>query len=198
MEKNDKSALRRLHLKKRDALTREQQLSKSHEIMESVVSSYDFQRAENVLIYASYGSEVDTKGIMEYALWLGKSVYCPRVTGDGEMEFYRICSYEQLKEGYKGIPEPLADETNCFLTRNDITDKEKTDTIVVIPGVCFDEKGHRIGYGKGFYDRYLKRIPGAVRMALAYDEQVETDIPFDENDMFYDLLVTESGTVNLI
>jgi len=195
-----KRTLRATHLTIRDSLSREEQLTKSHEIMESVVASYDFMRARHILVYASYGSEVVTRGIMEYGILLGKQVYCPKVMADGEMEFYRIASYEDLKPGYRGIPEPAEDASEKFIT--DVIHKtgneESEAVLVLMPGVCFDGNGHRIGYGKGFYDRYLTKIPHAVKMALAYDNQLEDSIPAAEHDVLYDLLVTELQTICLM
>ena len=88
-----KRLLRKKHLDLRDALSQEERLTKSHAIMEAVVSSYDFLQAKRVLVYASFGSEVLTSGIAKYAFLLGKKVYCPKVLADGEMEFYEIPAY---------------------------------------------------------------------------------------------------------
>lgn len=192
----EKKELRKKHITLRNELSKEEQLSASHEIMESVVSSYDFMQAKTILIYASYGSEVMTKGIMEYAFLLKKKVCCPKVTAEGEMEFYEIHSYKELEEGYKGIPEPPALCEKLFIP------SETEKILILLPGVCFDRHGHRIGYGKGFYDRFLDRVSkkdvNIVRMALAYDNQVEEEIPFEETDALYDLLVTEIETVCLM
>lgn len=186
-----KKQLRKEYICLRDALLVDERLGKSHEIMESVVSSYDFQKAGNVLVYAAYGSEVVTKGIIEYALWLRKRVYCPKVLSEEEMDFYEIFSYQDLKPGYHGIPEPEGRKATAYETGNG-------ETLMLMPGVCFDERGHRIGYGKGYYDRYLSRTSGMIKMALAYEEQVKDSIPCDEQDICYDLLVTELRTICLL
>lgn len=186
-----KHELRKLHKEKRDSIPYEECLSKSQDITESVVSAYDFLQAKHVLVYAAYGSEVITKGIMEYAFMLKKKVYCPRVLSDGEMEFYEISSYADLAEGYKGILEPQADESKRFIP------KEGEKSIVLMPGLCFDRQGHRIGYGKGFYDRYLEKKPITVKMALAFDSQTEENIEFEAQDITYDFLVTELETICL-
>lgn len=188
----EKKQLRKEHLAIRNAMSEEERLSKSHEIMESVVSSYDFLRSEQLLIYASYGSEVNTTGIIEYAFLLKKKVYCPKVTGDGEMEFYRIDSQKDLIPGYKGIPEPAVTNTERY------EPDSRVKAMVVMPGVCFDEKGNRIGYGKGFYDRYLAHKDGILKMALAFDNQVTECVPEEEADISYDLLVTEFQTICLL
>lgn len=187
-----KQKLRKEHLAIRNSMTKEDILSKSHEIMGSIVSAYDFLRAQHVLVYASYGSEVNTSGIMAYAFLLRKRVYCPRVTGEGEMEFYEIHSLDDLRPGYKGIPEPVKE--------NDVPYRQVNgeNTIMLMPGVCFDERGHRIGYGKGFYDRYLSGKKNIIKMALAYDNQIAEAIPAEAEDVSYDFLVTELQTVCLL
>ena len=187
-----KQKLRKEHLAIRNSMTKEDILSKSHEIMGSIVSAYDFLRAQHVLVYASYGSEVNTSGIMAYAFLLRKRDYCPRVTGEGEMEFYEIHSLDDLRPGYKGIPEPVKE--------NDVPYRQVNgeNTIMLMPGVCFDERGHRIGYGKGFYDRYLSGKKNIIKMALAYDNQIAEAIPAEAEDVSYDFLVTELQTVCLL
>ena len=187
-----KKKLRKEYLTIRNGMSEEEILSKSHDIMESIVSSYDFLQAKHVLVYASYGSEVNTSGMIAYAFLLKKKVYCPKVTGEGEMEFYEIHSMDDLKPGYKGIPEPTDGNQTPFLQ----TEGEKA--IVLMPGVCFDEKGHRIGYGKGFYDQYLSKKDTMIKMALAYDNQIAENIPSGEMDISYDFLVTELQTICLL
>lgn len=187
-----KKKLRKEYLTIRNGMSEEEILSKSHDIMESIVSSYDFLQAKHVLVYGSYGSEVNTTGIIAYAFLLKKKVYCPKVIGDGVMEFYEIHSLDELKPGYKGIPEPTDVNQTPFVQ------PEGEKAIVLMPGVCFDEKGHRIGYGKGFYDQYLSKKDGMIKMALAYDKQITESIPSGEMDISYDFLVTELQTICLL
>ena len=187
-----KKNLRKKHLAIRNAMPKDDILAKSHAIMESIVSSYDFLQAKHVLVYASYGSEVCTSGIIAYAFLLKKKVYCPRVIGEGEMEFYEVHSLEELQPGYKGIPEPILQNENSYVPI------EGESTIALLPGVCFDEMGHRIGYGKGFYDKYLSKKDGMIKMALAYDNQITESIPTEETDVSYDFLVTELQTICLL
>lgn len=187
-----KKRLRKEHLAVRNTMTEEEILSKSHVIMESVVSSYDFLNTKTVLIYASYGSEVNTMGIIEYAFLLNKEVYCPKVTGEGKMEFFRIHSLEELSAGYKGILEPFAQDAKRY--HFDGTKK----ALVIMPGVCFDERGNRIGYGKGFYDRFLSDKKRILKMALAYDNQITEELKADDGDVSYDFLVTELQTICLL
>lgn len=192
----DKNTLRKSILKTRNELSREEQLSLSYEIMEKTVGHYEFSQAEEILLYASYKSEVITDGILEYAFMLGKKVYCPKVIAGDEnskMEFYQIFSKENLINGYKGIKEPEEALDRRFVP----SDKA---ALLIMPGAVFDKSGHRIGYGKGFYDRFLKDKKEAFscKMALAYDFQVREEIPFENHDICADIIITEKDVIDCI
>lgn len=188
-----KKLLRKEILKQRNGLSREEQLTLSYEIMEQTVGYYEFLQAEEILLYASYQSEVITDGIMEYALLLGKKVYYPKVLSneaDSRMEFFQIFSKADFIEGYKGILEPKDMEERRFQP----SDKK---ALLIMPGAAFDRKGHRIGYGKGFYDRFLeeKKECFSCKMALGYEIQLLEEIPFEEHDICVDVIVTEKEMV---
>lgn len=108
-----------------------------------------FYHAEMILAFVSYGSEIDTAKIINEALKLGKKVYVPKVQGE-DMNFYRICNWSELEEGYKGILEPTG-ATECYAYQP----REAEKVLMLMPGAVFDKNRNRIGYGKGFYDRFL-------------------------------------------
>lgn len=191
----DKKTLRKKMLEERNRMTREEQLSLSYAIMEKTVSHYEFRNAEEILFYASYQSEVVTDGMIEYAFMLGKKVYCPRVISDeGKewMEFFRIFSMNDLKQGYHGIrePEPIPD-------RKFIPSANKA--LLIMPGAVFDRGGHRIGYGKGFYDKFLaeKKEAFSCKIALAYDFQLLTEIPYEKHDAVAEMIVTQKDILDI-
>lgn len=189
----EKRCLRQNILKKREAMSLEEQLDLSHAIMEKAASHYEFLQAEEILAYVNYKSEVNTRGIIEYGFMLGKKVYCPKVLSDGEMEFFRIFSIKDLKEGYKGIFEPEN------IPERQWKPSEKIP-LLLMPGAVFDRQGHRIGYGKGFYDRFLEKtgeFPG-TKAALAYGMQVKEKIPFEEHDKQVDLIITEQEVIDCL
>ncbi|MCM1161362.1 MAG: 5-formyltetrahydrofolate cyclo-ligase [Roseburia sp.] len=189
----EKKALRRGILKKRDEMSLEEQLTLSHEIMEKAVAHHTFLQAEEILTYVNYKSEVNTKGIIEYAFLLGKKVYCPKVTADGEMEFFEISSIGDLQEGYKGILEP-----DRILERQWKYSLKKA--LLIMPGAVFDRQGHRIGYGKGFYDRFLEKAAEHLetKAALAYEMQVQKEIPFEQHDKCVDMIITEQEVIDCL
>jgi 5-formyltetrahydrofolate cyclo-ligase len=177
----DKEDIRRRTLEKRDQLSKEEIEEKSRQILEKIVNLEEYKSAENVLIYASMRSEVVTDDIILDCLANGKNVFCPKVTDKerGIMEFVRITSLEELSEGFYGIREPELSEEKLFSQEMDI-DK----SLVIMPGAAFDKGRNRVGYGGGYYDRYLKRFPGLDTAAVCFDLQISDErIDVDENDV---------------
>lgn len=119
-------------------------------ITERLLGHQWFYRAKRVLIFVSYGDEIDTTGLIEEALRMEKEVYVPKVEGE-EIRFYKITSLDELEVGYKGIREPSG--TGKWY---EYSDEGCDDSVLIMPGVAFDLLNHRIGYGKGFYDRFLQ------------------------------------------
>ena len=227
----------------RDALTKEQRQIDSAKIVEKVLASEEYQNAKTILTYASFRSEVNTFPLIEYALKDGKRVYVPRIEEeiqeDGtrvkSMEFYQIFSTDELQEGYWGVPEPEAEVERMFSigtnkTKDNILQEEngislvKSSLLILLPGAVFDKNGNRIGYGGGFYDRYLTGLRlqkittkaaaditlatdimtgteiSVCKMALAFDCQVVEQgmIPVEEYDVQVDVIVTEQGIYEII
>lgn len=174
-----KQDIRRHVLEIRNGVGKEEWEEKSHKIYEMVVSHPFFLSSDVIYCYIDYRNEVSTHAIITKAWELRKKVAVPRVEGD-EMNFYYISNFSDLKEGYRGIREPkecsIADDQNA---------------LVIVPGVAFDKKRNRIGYGKGFYDRYLKRYPFLKTIAIAFECQVIDEIQTDVFDCKPDILITE-------
>ena len=138
-----------------------------------------FKNASVVFCYVSYGSEVDTHTLINQMLGLGKVVLVPLCTDkNGSMISVRINSFDELKEGMYGIFEPV-----CCTE----FDKTKID-VSIIPGVAFDKKGYRIGYGKGYYDRFLADI-STFKIGLSHSELYFDSLVHDENDVKVDMVI---------
>jgi len=184
-----KTSIRKEMLALRNQMTICEQESKSHIIAENVLKLPCVEQAENILCYAGYQSEVLTSELIDSLLSLGKNVFLPRVQGD-EMDFFKISSYKDLTEGYKGIPEPskTCKETYAF--------EKKNDDVIIMPGCAFSYDGSRIGYGKGFYDRYLEKHDMVERVALCFSFQITENIPTDEYDKKASVLVTEERVID--
>lgn len=157
----------------------------SRSITKRIAALPAFKRARRVLAYADYNHEVITRYLIEEAWLAGKEVAVPKVVGK-DMVFYRLKDFSQLKPGYYGIPEPEEGET---------VDWE--DALMIMPGVAFDKENHRVGYGGGFYDRYLEKHPSLERVAVAFDFQILPEVPTEPTDIFPQIIVTEKETFYL-
>lgn len=142
----------------------------------------EYKNARCVFAYVSYNQEVRTRGLIEHALADGKRVAVPRVYGD-IMRFKYISSINDLQPGYMGIPEP-SDDLEC-------ADDREEQVLMIMPGLAFDEAGNRVGYGRGYYDRYLTKNNKTryTKVALAYDFQIVDSIEADAFDVKTDILI---------
>ncbi|WP_457622188.1 5-formyltetrahydrofolate cyclo-ligase [Persephonella sp.] len=152
-------------------------------IKERFLQLKDVKRAESILLYYPHKNEVNTIPIIEELLKTEKIVLLPRVK-DQDIIPIRIFDLSGLKKGYAGIPEP---EGNPFPV-------DRID-IIVVPAVAYDLNGHRLGYGKGYYDRLLKKVK-ALKVGLAYDFQVVEKLPVEPHDIPVDLIITPTRTIN--
>lgn len=166
-------------LKRRAGLSHEERKIASIRIAERIIGHQWFYQSEYVLIFANYGSEIDTTEIITEALQKGKKVYLPKVVGN-DMDFYRITSLEELQNGYKGIPEPV-----CCEERFPYSDEMASKTVMIMPGVAFDPYKNRIGYGRGYYDRYLaaKKLLQLRTIAIGFQCQIVAKLPGEEYDI---------------
>ncbi len=187
----DKHSIRREVLKKRDALSIEDRRQKDRLIFDRLVNLKPFNDAERMLFYVSFGSEVDTRGLIQYALSKGKTVAVPKVIkATSGLEVYRITDTKELVSGAFGIPEPLGRE-------NDRLEPTLMD-LIIVPGVAFDEQCNRLGFGKGYYDKLLSPLKAdkkIVAIALAYEEQIVDFIPSEPHDVKMDMIVTDKRIV---
>lgn len=178
-----KREIRKRILKIRDGLDDKERERGTLLLTERILGHQWFYRSEIILGFASYGSEIGTWELLREALRLGKRVYLPKVAGDGEqaqMTFFRIMGLEELKTGYRGIPEPGGDSEE-YVYRED----EADHTLMLMPGAAFDPYRNRIGYGKGFYDRFLadKEALRLRTIAVGYRCQLVDEIPAEEKDV---------------
>ena len=184
-----KSSIRKKILALRNSMALEERILFSKKIKENLLSMEEICNAKAILCFAGYGSEVCTMELAQELLRLGKKVYMPRVNGE-EMDFYRITGLNDLAEGYKGIPEPKEFCVDIF-TADDYKNCDKV--VMLMPGAVFAPDGSRIGYGKGYYDRYLAKCDIMNRIALCFSLQIIESIPSDEHDKNARVIVTEKG-----
>ncbi len=178
----DKKQLRKLSVKQRDSLTKDEVTKKSKQIFKKLCDIEEFKNAELILCYASYKNEVETSDIMNYAWNNNIKLALPKVEGP-DMKFYIVRSIDDLQEGYMSIPEPL--------TKDEVTSEEVKDALMIMPGTSFDKKLNRNGYGGGYYDRYLEKYHPFCVIGVAYEFQIYDNIPSEKHDKKADYIVSE-------
>lgn len=202
-----KKQIRRNVLSVRNMISPELRQEKSSKILQTLYEMEVYRITGVILCYVNYQSEVITMPLIERALADGKKVFCPKVSGE-DMDFYRIMGVGELKDGYKGIKEPQGGQGFLeFLCESDgRSDNSDTGneingiynkTLVIIPGTAFDTGCHRMGYGKGFYDKYLTRLSESgvdvYKIGLGYECQIINKVPCEAHDIVLDMLVTEEN-----
>ncbi len=177
-----KRLLRRKVKTIRENLSREAISRMSSEIQKRIEILSQFQTARTVFLYMDLPGEVQMKGLIGDCLNAGKKVAVPCVEGQ-VMHFYRIESFDHLVRGKMDILEPDPDYCPCM--------DEEEDALMILPGLAFDRSLHRVGYGGGFYDRYLADHRQHMTVAVAFECQIFDEVPFDERDICPRMLVTE-------
>ncbi len=176
-----KRALRREILAARDALGAGERAARSRRIAERVLALPELRGARTVMAFASFGSEVDTRPLLEALAERGLRLAVPRVV-DGGLVPVAYVPGDPLEGSSFGVPEPT---TGAPIPPAEID-------LVVAPGLAFDRSGARVGYGGGFYDRFLRTLPpGVPRIAVAFAIQVVPQVPRGGSDVPVDAIVTE-------
>lgn len=174
----DKTALRKEIREKKRAMTQKQIEQASHALAQQFFATSYYREAKTLYGYLPYNQEVRTEPILLQALKDGKKVAVPKVYGD-TMRFIYLEDLNGIEKGYAGIPEPVADEPVAA---------DET-ALVLMPGLAFDKEGHRIGYGGGFYDKFLSAEPTHPTVALCYDFQMRPNLETEEFDVPVDLVL---------
>ena len=174
----DKKALRQQIKEEKKAMTEAEIESASNALAEKFFACPQYQKANTIYGYLPYNQEVRTAPILQRALADGKKVAVPKVYGD-QMRFIYLSDLSQVEKGYCGIPEPIADAPVA----------DDPTALVLMPGLAFDPAGHRIGYGGGFYDKFLSSEPGHPTVALCYEFQVFPQLETEEFDIPVDLVI---------
>jgi 5-formyltetrahydrofolate cyclo-ligase len=184
-----KDAVRARILREREGLSAETRAAASGALVAALAARRDFRAAATVLLTLPFRSEWDTRPLFVTALAAGKTVAAPRVNRATRMlEAYAVAVPDQdTAPGYRGIPEPRGHCPPVAVAAVDW---------VLVPGVAFDERGRRIGYGGGYYDRLLPLLrPDTRRIAGAYELQVVDRVPAAPHDLTVDAIVTELRTI---
>ncbi len=174
----DKEMLRAEIRRQKRAMTDAEIQSASLKLAEMLINTPQYKHAKTVYLYLSYNQEVRTEPILMRALQDGKRVAVPKVYGK-EMKFLYISGIEDVALSSQGIPEPIADGP----------EGDDPCALVIVPGLAFDRRGYRIGYGGGYYDKFLSREREHPTVALCYDFQMVEVIPAEDWDIPVDLVL---------
>lgn len=184
----NKKEIRKKIIDVRNNINSAEKILKDSMITEKLISSRFYKSSNTIFAFVNFGSEVDTRKFIEQSIKDNKIICVPKVISKEKgMELFVIESLEDLEPGFYGIMEP---KKNC-----PSIDKSKLD-FVLMPGVAFDRRGGRIGYGAGFYDRFLTDLnPSVPRIAIAYQLQIIDEVPMEESDIRIDGIITEEETI---
>lgn len=179
-----KSTLRQKYRHLRNGIAAEERIAAQTLVTEKLISLDEFFNCDMLFSFISVGSEISTKAIIDKALKLGKTIAAPVVTGAHDMQFICFSSLDELKTGAYGIPEPVFEQSKIVTP----TDK----TLMLVPGFAFDPTLNRLGYGGGYYDKYMAENPAPIRAGLGFHVQYTTShLPHDEYDVPLDILITD-------
>ena len=171
----------------RHSLSTEANRSLSSAVTRRFLELPEFKEARVVACYVAKADEVQTSGIITAALAAGKTLVVPRADpATGALSFASIASMSELSPGHFGVLEPNAEAHQVPLSEANVA---------VVPVVAWDEEGHRLGYGKGYFDRALSANPAPVRAGLAFEAQEAPTLPQSPGDVLLDIVVTEARVV---
>lgn len=176
----DKKAIRKAALAARKDLGTEERKKGSLLLAERILGHQWFYGSEHILCFVNHGSEIGTGEIIKEALRSGKRVYVPKVLQGNDMEFFRIESMSRLEPGYRGILEPSGDSEGYVYTP-----ERAKRTLMLMPGAAFDGMRNRLGYGGGFYDRYLagREVLQERTIAVGFKCQMVGEVPAESTDI---------------
>ena len=170
--------------KLRSNLTKEQVAEESKLIYNQIIDNKIFERAEVVMSYMSFQNEIDTEKINDYIISCGKKLLLPKMIDREVIKPIEYTGEFEIDNSF-GIKEPVGEIYN-----GDID-------LIIVPGVVFDIEGNRIGYGRGYYDRFLKLYPRARKISLAYEFQIIDNLEVEEHDEKIDEIVTKNNIIRI-
>ncbi len=185
-----KAEIRRYMKELRSNISDDERKTYDDAILQHFLCTKEYQHCKRLFCYISFGSELNTTAIIHQALQEDKQVYVPRVEADRRMEFYRLEDINNLQPSNFGVLEPLSEETKRYQVT--LHNEASHINLMLLPGLAFDTTGNRIGYGAGYYDRYLTRYPDKhfYKIAACYDFQLMEHIAAEEYDVKADAIIT--------
>lgn len=184
-----KTELRRWVRQQKQLYTREQLQAMSERICQQLLSHSRVAAAHTIMLYHSLPDEVNTHALIMQLLCQGKTVLLPRVVSDTDMVLHRYTAGTALAASADyGILEPNGEEYTPQMLL-DAMGEDHAGAVAIVPGMAFDAKGHRLGRGKGYYDRFLSRVPSIYKIGLCYPFQMADAVEHDDYDISMDEIV---------
>ena len=183
-----KKSLRKEMRAKRSSMSKEERDMASHNIVSRLIESSIYQESNTIMAYASMPEEIQLNELFDHAFKHDKILAIPLIIGRGTMRPVFLPTMEDLEVGDFGIMTVRQDKRQ-FVEFSDID-------CIIVPGAAFDRSSNRLGLGGGYYDRFLKNVPSAKRVALAFDYQLLDAVPAEPHDAKVDVIITESETLN--
>jgi len=166
-----KQKYRKKYLSIRSSLSPQERKKKSAQICQKLLALPAWQQAQTVMLYAAFKNEVETADLIQAALNQKKNVLLPRVETEGIVPYQVKAFPDDVAPGYAGILEPLSSKTSPW---RDVID------LIVLPGIVFDLKGGRLGYGKGCYDHFLKKLPQSpLKIGITFEICLIDSLPLE-------------------
>lgn len=186
----EKKNIREEVIKKRESLSLEIRKAYDEVIFKHLIISDIYKKSKRIFTYISFGSEVDTKRFIKYALSDNKEIYVPKTNkANKEMVAININSLDNMDVDKWGILEPKSINKNKI---GEVFD------LVIMPGVAFDRRGNRIGYGGGYYDKYISKINlQCTKLVLAYDLQIVNEFKNEQHDIKVDYIITNNEFIKI-
>ncbi len=181
-----KTGIRRIIKQRKNETSPQDLAEKSRIIIGRLQEILQIREARRFFVYMDMPGEVQIRIFTQQCLSEGKEIAIPKMEGR-DLHFYKIESFRNLTDGVWHIQEPDPQFCPCA--------DDWEDAIMIMPGVAFDRTLHRVGYGGGFYDRYIEKHGSHFTVAAAYDFQIFDEVPFDEHDRPCDLIVTEAQII---
>ncbi len=183
-----KEKLRKDKLNLRKNLTLEEKEVFSEKIIERLKKSNIFQEAKSIMLYCSHQNEVDLNELIKHSLKKNKEVILPTINKKLEaLESYQLNCLSEFITGPYSIIEPNKKNKEPYLDKIDL---------ILIPGIVFDKRGNRIGYGHGFYDKFLLEMTDSIKIGIAYDFQIIKQIKENHHDVSMDFIISEKEVID--
>ena len=183
----NKQEIRKLILSKRKKLSKTWVVKQSKKIHKCLIATKEFKKASTVMFYITKDNEVDTSSMIKYALSKNKTVCVPCVDNT---------NYTMHPAIINNLDKDLVSGNYCILEPSNRNNKPKNIDLIITPGIAFDKNGHRLGWGKAYYDKFLEKTGDLLKIGLGFDFQIVENLPIDSHDIPMDIVITEKRTIN--